>query len=311
MDDFSAAFYLEIVLAILMVAGIFYMYIINTKLKLLKNGGDGFRAVVIELNHSTENAKTAIQGLKLTVRDAEHGLDGNLKQARSVVEELKYLLDQANINAGGLNSNAANSSYSLRNIKPKRIDANRAKNFADQTLEKVNKQKRSLPNPIMHNRRVEPIIEATEPSLGVGNGNNLPAEHKEIALQRRQQAMRSIEEKNRLDAARARQRNDLGSAGRDGVQGRGARNPRPTTRQPIQRQAPNIPDQNLRATRPSSSAGNMSLSQMVGKHAEMERNEYVKNDELRAQNRQGADRDNAKGRSKNKNSLFDKLSRTR
>lgn len=330
--------FLEVGLLILLSVGLVYMVSINKKLKMLKSGGDGFKAVVIELNRATENAKEAIQGLKLTVRDAEHGLDGNLKQARSVTEELKYLLAQAETYSDGLQAgnrrNIPAPSENLRNIRQPVVPQNRAKNFADQTLEKVARQKQSLPNPIVHSaenkmaRNFGDQPQSARPEQDLGH--NIPTEHREMALQAREQALKSIAAKN-IEQNRQRPSAQSAGAARPNVnrpvpQNRGAmgqrgnqpnlaqsgaarvnRGPSPVARQ--QAVSRPIPAQNQGARgEQSGQRGQMSLSDMVGRHAELERQNFT---QVAEPEPTASDNNPPRGGAGKRQSLFDKLSKTR
>lgn len=325
MESFSLMFYLEIGLIVLLIAGLFYMHTINKKLKMLKSGGDGFKAVVVELSHATDNAQNAIQGLKLTVRDAEHGLDGNLKQARSVAEELRYLIEQAGGLSQGLQQNPRNipqPSENLRNIRPPVVPQNRAKNFADQTLEKVANRHRSLPNPIVHshNHREENV--PTEPELQPNLGENIPAEHREIALQRREQALRSIAAKNSVQNRQPPQRRPIQNLRQNtGPNLAPQRNVRPKQnvqpqRSPQPQNAALTHPENRHAvgtiTAPSSQEPKMSLSDMVNKHAELERQNFNRDTPSVDVNQPQANASSgAQNASDKRQSLFQKLSKTR
>ncbi len=276
MEILNIANFLQALMGVLLVACLIYMYSINKKLKMLRSGGDGFKAVVMELNHATDNAQNAIQGLKLTVRDAEHGLVGNLKQARSVTEELKYLLEQASLHSGGLSGgnlhNIPPISDNLRNVPPPIVAQNRAKNFADQTLEKVAKKKQSLPNPIIHNQQNTANL-----------GRNLPAEHKQIALERREQALNAIE-------AKRRQSNSGVAMAERQIQPSLQKNARHNTGQ---------------MGRVRSSNKSFSLNEMAGRYSENENRELAKNKNITRQ------RMGNQPTPKTKKSMFDRLNKTR
>lgn len=345
MESFSVMFFMEVGLMVLLLACLFYMFIINNKLKMLKSGGDGFKAVVVELSHATDNAQNAIQGLKLTVRDAEHGLDGNLKQARSVAEELKFLIEQANFHGDGIVANNARNlpqtSENIRQVERPIVAQNRAKNFADQTLEKVAQQKQSLPNPIVHPQlnRNEPEV-AVRPMLEAGRaegiGLNLRSEHKEMALQMREQALKSIAAKN-VDSNQQILREDEFSevnqtqtldqpqlqtnieaaqrGGRLGVRQNMPRNsasrPRP---RPDVAQKSNIGNQRQlnEEQRQTDLGTNMSLSDMVGRHAQMEHQSFVEEDELSSPRAaQSEVQRGVGGVTERRKNLFQKLSETR
>ncbi|MGL1922181.1 MAG: DUF6468 domain-containing protein [Hyphomicrobiales bacterium] len=346
MEYFSFAYLLEYLLIILFVVGVYYMASVNKKLKMLKSGGDGFKAVVIELNHATENAKTAIQGLKLTVRDAEHGLDGNLRQARSVTEELKYLLSQANGPSEGLYAanprNVPLPSENLRHVPQPAVRQNRAKNFADQTLEKVAKQKQSLPNPIIHNPNNRNLPDVDEPRIAAADdvnlGMNIPAEHREMALQRREEALKAIAEKNsqqnrqrtaprpatRPEARPMRQAQPPQMQNRSDAPHRNAQRAQPglaPQRAPMpsqptsQQQAPRqqvprqqAPHNPLSSPDQQRQKPQMSLSDMVGRHADLERKSFTAAEPQRAEPQV---RNEVESPSDKRKSLFQKLSRTR
>ncbi len=197
MDILSPLGYLEMGLFIILIACVFYMYGINKKLKAMRNGGDGFKAVIIELNHAVDNAQKTVHALKLTVRDAENGLAGNLKQARNMSDELKYLVERASMYNEDLNSKNIMGSNQIMQNKPAeqgtQVAQNRPKNFADQTLERVNKQRQNLPNPILQasSKSQSNYNADNDPSLG----QNLDLGHKQIALQRRDEALKAIAEK--------------------------------------------------------------------------------------------------------------------
>lgn len=332
---------MEIGLIVLLVAALIYMHTINQKLKMLKSGGDGFKAVVVELSHATENAKTAIQGLKLTVRDAEHGLDGNLKQARSISEELRYLIEQASGHSGNLQQNPRNvpqPSQNLKNVRAPIVPQNRAKNFADQTLEKVAKRNESLPNPIIHSHEAKV---ADEQNLGL----NIPSEHREMALERREQALRSIAAKNNnqnrraapaaqqnrqaplqatrpMPGQRAPDRSSERPAERPNERPVNARRPQAVSRPQSRPSALPEAIRNSRAPDPNLNVGaippaqkprdGMSLSDMVGRHAEIERQNFEtpNSDVEAAPNDANQNANNVEATDK-RQSLFQKLSRTR
>lgn len=352
MESLSLMFFLEIGLIVLLIAGLVYMNSINNKLKLLRNGGDGFRSVVVELNHATDNAQNAIQGLKLTVRDAEHGLDGNLKQARSAIEELKYLLTQAAVYSEGIQVTGGRNippvSDNLRNVTQPTVLQNKPKNFADQTLEKVAKRKQSLPNPIIHNHENRTSYEDrvsydnrddyensyAEPLNDTGNafnyersddlrddpnlGQNIPMEHREMALQMREEtlksmATKSVEQNKRRPTVRP---NHLERPGGSAMQNRQTTSQRlDVGRQALSsgRDAVEKRSQFL-ASQPNQAVehGQMNLNDMAERHNKFERPKVMQNQQsmglTSGQMQAGSE---PKSLDDKRQSLFQKLGKTR
>jgi hypothetical protein len=72
---------IESLVAILLVLTIAYSVLLNKRLKRLKSDELALKATISELITATEIAERAIVGLKLTVRDCDHGLGEKLRNA--------------------------------------------------------------------------------------------------------------------------------------------------------------------------------------------------------------------------------------
>jgi hypothetical protein len=80
------------VVAILLMLTISYCIMLNRRLKLLRADEQSLRATISELVTATEIAERAIGGLKLTVRDVNENLGGQLAAATQMSEHLKRQL---------------------------------------------------------------------------------------------------------------------------------------------------------------------------------------------------------------------------
>ena len=85
---------IETLVALLLIVTIGYCMLLNTRLKRLKADEHSLRAVIRELISATEIAERAIGGLKLTVRDVNEHLGGQIAAATEMSEYLKRQLDE-------------------------------------------------------------------------------------------------------------------------------------------------------------------------------------------------------------------------
>src|SRR5258706_5828417 len=80
---------IESLVAILLMLTIGYCILLNARLKRLKADEHSLKAVIAELITATEIAERAIGGLKLTVRDVNENLGGQLASAAELSLQLK------------------------------------------------------------------------------------------------------------------------------------------------------------------------------------------------------------------------------
>jgi hypothetical protein len=83
---------IETLVALLLIVTIGYCILLNTRLKRLKADEHSLRAVIRELITATEIAERAIGGLKLTVRDVNEHLGGQIAAASEMSDYLKRQL---------------------------------------------------------------------------------------------------------------------------------------------------------------------------------------------------------------------------
>ena len=85
---------IESLVAVLLVLTIGYCITLNKRLTRLKADEQSLKATISELITVTEIAERAIGGLKLTVRDVNENLGGQLAAANAASEQLKKQLNE-------------------------------------------------------------------------------------------------------------------------------------------------------------------------------------------------------------------------
>jgi Domain of unknown function (DUF6468) len=88
-------FIIESLVAVLLLVTIGYCMLLNKRLQRLKADEHSLKAVIAELVTATEIAERAIGGLKLTVRDVNENLGGQVSAANEISEHLKKQLGEA------------------------------------------------------------------------------------------------------------------------------------------------------------------------------------------------------------------------
>jgi hypothetical protein len=87
---------IESLVAILLLITIGYCTLLNRRLTLLKADEQSLRGTIAELVTATEIAERAIQGLKLTVRECDQNLSGQLQSGAELSENLAKQLTVGN-----------------------------------------------------------------------------------------------------------------------------------------------------------------------------------------------------------------------
>lgn len=93
---------LEAVVAVLLVVTIAYCIMLDRRIRAFKSEQVNLAGLVAELSDATSNAQLAVAGLKNTADEADGELDGKLKKARSLSEELAFMVETGNSLAGKL-----------------------------------------------------------------------------------------------------------------------------------------------------------------------------------------------------------------
>lgn len=86
---------IEGMVSLLLLLTIVYCALLNRQIKALKTDESALRATIAELMQATGLAERAIGGLKLTVKDCDHGLGERLRNAQRLSAEM-----DKQINAG-------------------------------------------------------------------------------------------------------------------------------------------------------------------------------------------------------------------
>ncbi len=79
---------LEVVLALMLGACLFFFWRLDRKLAALRSGQDGIRAAAAELVQATTQAEAAVRALRLTAQDAGRDLQARINDARATADRL-------------------------------------------------------------------------------------------------------------------------------------------------------------------------------------------------------------------------------
>lgn len=79
---------LEIVLALMLGACLFYFWRLDRKLAALRNGQDGVRAAASELAQATAAAEAAVRAMRLTAQESGRDLQQRINDARATADRL-------------------------------------------------------------------------------------------------------------------------------------------------------------------------------------------------------------------------------
>jgi len=93
---------LEGLVAVLLVVTIIYCILLDRRIRSFKAEQINLAGLVAQLSNATEHAEVAVAGLKSTAEEADGELDGKLRKARSLSEELAFMVETGNNLAGKL-----------------------------------------------------------------------------------------------------------------------------------------------------------------------------------------------------------------
>lgn len=79
---------IEIVLAQMLAACLFYFWRLDQKLAALRTGQDGIRAAAVELVQATQQAEAAVRNLRATAQEAGRDLQARINDARATADRL-------------------------------------------------------------------------------------------------------------------------------------------------------------------------------------------------------------------------------
>ena len=87
---------LEGLVAALLVVTVVYCAILDKKLKALRTGQDGIKAIIEGLDNATRRARAGISELKAAADAAGHNLSGQVSKARGLTDELQLMIEAGN-----------------------------------------------------------------------------------------------------------------------------------------------------------------------------------------------------------------------
>lgn len=82
------AYVLEIVLALMLGACLFYFWRLDRKLSALRSGQDGALAAAAELAQATAQAEAAVRALRVAAQDSGRDLQARIDNARATADRL-------------------------------------------------------------------------------------------------------------------------------------------------------------------------------------------------------------------------------
>jgi len=91
---------LDILVSALLVATIFYCAVLDRKLKALRSGQDGLKQTIDQLNTATARAEVSITQMKQVSGGLDNGLTQQMRDARSLADELSVMVASGNSLAG-------------------------------------------------------------------------------------------------------------------------------------------------------------------------------------------------------------------
>ena len=98
---------LEVLVAVLLVVTVVYCAILDRRLKALRSGQDGLKAIIEGLDGATRRAQTSIGELRAAAEATGMNLSGHVAKARALSDELQIMLEAGNVLADRLEGSRA------------------------------------------------------------------------------------------------------------------------------------------------------------------------------------------------------------
>jgi hypothetical protein len=98
---------LEALVAVLLVVTVVYCAMLDKRLKALRTGQDGLKAIIEGLDSATRRAQTSVSELKAAADAAGHNLSGQVGKARALTDELQIMIEAGNALADRLEGGRA------------------------------------------------------------------------------------------------------------------------------------------------------------------------------------------------------------
>ena len=93
MSTFSIGLLVELVVGGLLVATIAYCFILDKRLRSLREGESDLKAIVVSLDKATSRAQAAITDLRVSADGATRELERDFKKARALADELALMVE--------------------------------------------------------------------------------------------------------------------------------------------------------------------------------------------------------------------------
>ena len=88
MSAFSISMMVELVVGVLLVATIAYCFVLDRRLKALRDGEGELRKIIVALDKATTRAQGAVTELRVSCDGLTRDMDRDLKKARALADEL-------------------------------------------------------------------------------------------------------------------------------------------------------------------------------------------------------------------------------
>lgn len=98
---------LDSILAVFLLGVIILCTVVYRKLSIIKDGQEELGKLVDSLNEAVENAQRSVKGIKEAAIESEVDLQGTIKKARSMVDELSLMTEVGNNLANRLEAGSA------------------------------------------------------------------------------------------------------------------------------------------------------------------------------------------------------------
>lgn len=117
---------LELTLTILLAFTLIYCVILERRLAALRNGQDGLKATIGELNAAIATAGASMRALKTSAAEAGELLDGRLSKARALADELALITSAGERIADRIDRSAPTPKMPMMPAAMNRLEALRA-----------------------------------------------------------------------------------------------------------------------------------------------------------------------------------------
>ena len=111
MNELPVGLLLELVVTALLMVTVVYCFILNRRLKRLRHAQNDLRDIINDLTLATQNAESAIAGLKVTAEDVERNLGDKLDNARLLTKNLALFVEKGQAGALSATGKASDSEW--------------------------------------------------------------------------------------------------------------------------------------------------------------------------------------------------------